>query len=178
MPGLSQRGYARHRKELGLRGGSLRAVQIAIERERIPVLPDGKIDPVAADLAWSANTTAPDPAARAKNGRGHQLTGAGRDFAAARARKERALAAKHELELVLRQRNVLPIDFVVRELGGILAELNAFLEQLDQRLPPRLVSVQTEQAIRQIIRAEIERGKAELLAGVHRVTNGGGDGPP
>jgi hypothetical protein len=69
--GLSIRAYARHR------GVSHVAVKKAIDTGRITPLPDGTIDPVAADAQWAANTTptrrsvnvepkeAPQPAAAA-----------------------------------------------------------------------------------------------------------------
>ena len=49
--GLSIRAYARHR------GVSHVAVKKAIDTGRIRPLPDGTIDPVAADAQWAANTT-------------------------------------------------------------------------------------------------------------------------
>jgi hypothetical protein len=70
--GLSIRAYARHR------GVSHVAVKKAIDTGRITPLPDGTIDPVAADAQWAANTTptrrsvaaepqeAPQPAAAAR----------------------------------------------------------------------------------------------------------------
>jgi len=48
--GLSIRAYARHR------GVSHVAVKKAIDTGRITPLPDGTIDPVAADAQWAANT--------------------------------------------------------------------------------------------------------------------------
>ena len=49
--GLSIRAYARHR------GVSHVAVKKAIDTGRIGPLPDGTIDPAAADAQWAANTT-------------------------------------------------------------------------------------------------------------------------
>lgn len=59
--GLSIRAYARHRRELGLSGGTHRAVQKAIadgRLERSVAVVDGKakIDPVRADQEWAAKT--------------------------------------------------------------------------------------------------------------------------
>lgn len=54
--GLSQRAYALHRKRLGLPGGTLRAVQKAIESGRITLQADSTIDPVVADQQWRENT--------------------------------------------------------------------------------------------------------------------------
>jgi hypothetical protein len=57
---LSLRAYARHRKERGLPGSTLKAVQKAIETERITVVTlagQTRIpDPEAADREWLANT--------------------------------------------------------------------------------------------------------------------------
>lgn len=54
----SQRAYAKHRKELGLSGGSHVAVGKAIESGRIKLEADGKIDFAKADASWSRNTDA------------------------------------------------------------------------------------------------------------------------
>jgi len=52
--------YAKHRKFLGLAGGSLMAVQKAMAAARIPVTRDAKggyvVDFAAADAQWAANT--------------------------------------------------------------------------------------------------------------------------
>jgi hypothetical protein len=56
MSSLSLRAYARSRKERGLTGGSLQAVQRAIETGRIVKAADGKIDPTAADSDWDEKT--------------------------------------------------------------------------------------------------------------------------
>lgn len=53
---LSLRQYAEHRKSLGLRGGSLRAVQKALETERIHAELDGRIEPERSDREWASNT--------------------------------------------------------------------------------------------------------------------------
>lgn len=54
--GLSRRKYAEHRRGLGLPGGSLQAVQRALERGRIHLEPDDTIDAERADREWAANT--------------------------------------------------------------------------------------------------------------------------
>lgn len=63
---ISQREYARRRRERGLPGGTLRAVQKAIEAERIRLI-DGKIDPEVADIQWDRNTD-PDQQKRGAGG--------------------------------------------------------------------------------------------------------------
>ncbi len=52
----NQTQYAVHRKKLGLPGGSRRAVQKALEAQRIHAEPDGRIDFEMADAEWAANT--------------------------------------------------------------------------------------------------------------------------
>lgn len=54
--GVSIREYARHRKELGLDGGSPWAVQKALKSGRISRGADGKIDPELADAQWEERT--------------------------------------------------------------------------------------------------------------------------
>jgi hypothetical protein len=55
---LSPTAYARHRKALGLPGGTHVAVLKALRAGRIEAEPDGTIDPAKADAAWNANTDA------------------------------------------------------------------------------------------------------------------------
>jgi hypothetical protein len=55
-PGLSLRAYARHRKLLGLPGGSLSAVQKAISSGRVLKNEAGRIDVADADLTWELFT--------------------------------------------------------------------------------------------------------------------------
>ena len=59
--GLSIRAYARHR------GVSHVAVKKAIDIGRITALPDGTIDPAAADAQWAQNTLQPRKAATAES---------------------------------------------------------------------------------------------------------------
>lgn len=57
---LSLRAYAQHRRELGLKGSTLKAVQKAIDTERISTVVVGGLrriaDPEEADREWLANT--------------------------------------------------------------------------------------------------------------------------
>jgi|SRR6185369_10499942 len=55
--GLSQRDYAAHRKTLGLRGTTLKAIQDALADGRIQRGSDGKIDPTEADRLWHERTS-------------------------------------------------------------------------------------------------------------------------
>jgi hypothetical protein len=56
---LTQAEYARHRKALGLSGGSREAVRKAVDKKTISVFGDkGLIDPELADVQWVRNTRA------------------------------------------------------------------------------------------------------------------------
>jgi phage terminase Nu1 subunit (DNA packaging protein) len=65
---LSQNGYAAHRRSLRLPGNTLRSVQDAIKYGRIVATEDGRIDPVAADIAWRRNTNGVKQGAKHQNG--------------------------------------------------------------------------------------------------------------
>lgn len=72
---MTQADYARHRKARGLPGGTREAVRKAIAEQRITLLPNRRINPMAADRAWAENSLpkleglAPgtDPESRAAN---------------------------------------------------------------------------------------------------------------
>jgi hypothetical protein len=88
--GLSIRAYARHR------GVSHVAVKKAIDTGRITPLPDGTIDPVAADAQWAANTTPTRRSATAETQVTPQLAAAARAIpqaaASASSRPQREIA--------------------------------------------------------------------------------------
>src|SRR5881628_3075144 len=100
MPELiSLRAYARSRKERGLPGGSLPAVQKAIQTKRITA-GEGGIDPEAADEAWARNTEQ-GRATRGQDARGPVVPTASDEppsYSDARARRETAAAGLAELE--------------------------------------------------------------------------------
>lgn len=77
---ISQRAYARSRKERGLPGGSLAAVQKAIDSGRIRLI-DGQIDPDVADIQWERNTDPDQQKRGAGGGLGTSLAGEGRALA-------------------------------------------------------------------------------------------------
>jgi hypothetical protein len=62
LDALGLRAYARHRQQLGLPGGTMRAVQVAIATGRLSksLTPDGKriADALAADAEWERTTNA------------------------------------------------------------------------------------------------------------------------
>ena len=84
--GLSIRAYARHR------GVSHVAVKKAIDTGRITPLPDGTIDPVAADAQWAANTTPTRRSVTAEVRKSPQVAAAAREMPQASARAVRETA--------------------------------------------------------------------------------------
>ena len=84
--GLSIRAYARHR------GVSHVAVKKAIDTGRITPLPDGTIDPVAADAQWAANTTPTRRSVTGEAGEVPQAPAAVRDVPQASAKVVREAA--------------------------------------------------------------------------------------
>lgn len=84
--GLSIRAYARHR------GVSHVAVKKAIDTGRITPLPDGTIDPVAADAQWAANTTPTRRSVTAEVRESPQVAAAAREMPQASARAVRETA--------------------------------------------------------------------------------------
>jgi hypothetical protein len=90
--GKSLREYARHRRDRGLPGHTLHAVQTAIEYGRITRLPNGRIDAAAADRLWAETT---DDGKRPPHTCGHHT----RDN---NAELSRPLLALYELRWLLR----------------------------------------------------------------------------
>jgi hypothetical protein len=84
--GLSIRAYARHR------GVSHVAVKKAIDTGRITPLPDGTIDPVAADAQWAANTAPTRRSMAAEPREASQAPAAARDIPQASAKMVREAA--------------------------------------------------------------------------------------
>jgi hypothetical protein len=159
MPGLGLRAYARHRRERGLRGGTLAAVQKAIAHGRIVPDPDGKLDPVASDAAWGDRTepvdpaqviVAPDPATAANTpvstpsevpAPAQQLEpGLMGDLARARTQKEQALAEKHQLELERMRGSVVTLEFMLAELKRIIETVNRHHENWRAAAAPRMAA--------------------------------------
>jgi len=121
VSGLGLREYARSRRARGLAGGSLRAVQEAIESGRLAgaITPDGRIVSIElADAAWTAATyedripiTGPAAAVSTAVSPPTPTTPDGPPaLALSRARREAALAERAELELAERRGKVIDVD--------------------------------------------------------------------
>jgi hypothetical protein len=165
---LSKRAYARHRKGAGLPGGSLRAVQLALEAKRIDEDADGKIDPVAADASWDVGVS-PDAKVRrdvAAITRGAPSpksagTKANKGFLAARARTEEARAGMAELDLAERRGELVLLADVVQGWSRQITTVRSKFLAMPHKLAPRVVDVSVFEA-QKLIRAEIYEALTEL----------------
>lgn len=183
MPGLTIRGYARHRKV------SHTAVRKALATGRITAAPDGSIDPVAADRQWAASTDQSKPR--------NSVTGVPRmrrpsdqlsdqggavapeddiqvpeagvprlasSYAASRAAREAYLARLAKLEFEKRSGKLVDADEVRAQIFGLGRRLRDTLMGLPDRLAPVLAG-QTDQAIiHQLLTQELITSLAELSA--------------
>lgn len=176
---ISLREYARYRKANGLPGGTLGAVQRAIQHGRITTVADGHgkpcIDPETANLQWAENTD-PDQSARANPGCdvSQQELGADRGVAmgeaqepggerksgqywGAKTRRELAEASKAELQLAEMAGNLVHRDKVERaafESGRLLRDM---ILSVPSGVAAELVAMTDAQAIEARLRDELRK---------------------
>jgi hypothetical protein len=149
---LTRAAYARYR------GVSKEAVGKAIRQGRIPVGPDGRVDPAVADLAWDRNTS---PARSS----GPQASGPPPvDLTEARTMHEYAKAQLAELELGERQGQLVAVaDMRDAAFRATRAARDLILTVAD-RLAEVLVGVTDAGVIRRLLREELGRACDELSA--------------
>lgn len=148
---LSLRAFARHRKEAGLSGGSLRAVQVAIQTGRLArsVVLDSKgekkiSDAAAADAEWAASTNedrVPLSGPTAPAVEGDSFT----PLSAARARKAAAEAEVAELELAERRGQLVRADEVEARLVRVFVNCRTKLLDVPSRAFERDPSLSEDQ---------------------------------
>lgn len=169
----SMRAYARHRKEAGLTGGSLAAVQKAVKTRRIK-LTQGKIDFEKADKDWNANSnhrqqrsrgvsTTPNEEIGSFEGMPENFDG---NFLEAQRRHEWLKVQKAELELEVRKGELLERSKMEEQWLRIASEIKSKLMIIPGALSGRLVSIADAQQIRQILESEIK----ESLSALSRTT--------
>ncbi len=90
MAAMSLRQYAKHR------GVALSAVQKAIQTGRVSTLPDGQVDPAAADAEWERNTKQYAPAVSRRT---DQEEDEGSGFGASQYAKARAIREHYQARL-------------------------------------------------------------------------------
>ncbi len=117
---ISLRAYARHRKQAGLAGGTLNAVQVAIKSGRLAksLTADGRIaSAAAADAEWSATTHVDRIPITGPTAAGVPPP----DLQESRARREAAEAALAEIELMEKRRELVPAKDVESKLVNVFA---------------------------------------------------------
>lgn len=153
---LSLRAYALHRKAKGLAGGTLRAVQVAIESGRLKQsIRAGKIvDAVSADAEWNATTYANRIPIAGPTSAGAQPP----DLQESRARKEAAEAALAEIELQEKRRELVLVSTVESKLVNVFSQCKTKLLGVPARArqrDPGLTGQQIE-LIEELIREALD----------------------
>ena len=182
--GLSQRGYARHRRV------SHTAVRKALATGRIKASPDGSIDPEAADRQWATSTDlskprnsvigvpkrrhvpgAPsDPFGTLGAGAGEGLNGASTgdaarlaaSYAGSRAAREGYTARLAKLDFEERSGKLVDADQVRAQIFALGRRARDTLLGVPDRLSPILAGETDQAAIHRLLTEEITRGLAEL----------------
>ncbi len=189
MPGLSIRGYARHR------GVSHSAVRKALAAGRITAAADGTIEPQLADEQWASSTNLSKPRnsvtgtpKRARRAAHSAPTGphtgpaaavldpapepapeAGAtrlvsSYAASRAARESYLARLAKLEFEVKSGKLVDADEVRAHVFGLGRRLRDSLLGMPDRLAPMLVGQTDQAAIHRLISDELRSSLAELSA--------------
>jgi hypothetical protein len=166
---LSLRAYAKHRKEAGLPGSTLRAIQVARDAGRLAgaLTRDGKIRSAkVADAAWAASThaeraprtgrTAPPP----ESAPTEELPPDVWPIAVSRARREQALARIAEIELAELEDAFVPAEEAREVLFSkftiVKTRLLAVPSKLAQRLPPAQRDRKLLELVEDLIREALE----------------------
>lgn len=164
MVPMSLRAYGKHRKSLGLDGGSHKAVQKAIEAGRITPT-GGKIDPVQADAEWERNT-APRPNAKPPHRRIPSPTmhrqpstpdGApgGASYATARAVKEHFLAKLVKLQHDERVGALISRDAAYVERFNTARIVRDAVLNIADRVAAQLAAESDEKKVHEILSTEL-----------------------
>lgn len=159
---ISLRAYGESRRERGLPGGSLAAVQKAIKSGRISLV-DGKIDPDAADADWVRNTSVEQQGRGAGGGeRPSALVGVsgGESYIDARARSEALRAQMMEIDLAEKRGELVSAEDIRRALADKLTATRDELLTIPERVAGKVASSKDpvecaaviEQAIRLALR--------------------------
>jgi hypothetical protein len=156
------------------RGVSAAAITKALQAGRITETADGRIDVVAADAQWAANTRARadvgqqrpeklrmDASAAAGAGAGTDDP----DYWQSRAKREAAEAAKAELELGQMRGDLLEVTAVRTTWARVLSSAQQTLMQVAPRLAPVLAATTDAAEIQTLIDAELDRALEQITRG-------------
>lgn len=180
---LSLRKYADSRKARGLPGGTLHAVQRAIEAKRITPI-DGKIDPEVADIQWERKTDAaqqgrgingghapreqPTGGVNARDSGRNAPSGQGGDRAGyfdVKQRRELAEAELAELDLAERRGELCDLEDAKRaqfEMGGKVRDR---IMVVPDRVVPRLAACNGDSAkMHEILTEDLRNALREVAS--------------
>lgn len=172
--GISLRAYARHRRSLGLPGGTLSAVQKAVRDGRITLGRRGQINPAAADADWEEHTDMRQPGGGAAASRGAPQTGAGAarepaplkqsaaipKFNVSRAAREAYAAMRAKVEYELLSGSVVKADRVQAEAFALARAWRDAMLAVPGRLAS-LLAAETDPAKIEALLLDELRGVAE-----------------
>lgn len=163
--GLSIRAYAKHRREHGLRGGTVSAVQRALASGRIPRNKHGKIDPQQADQAWEERTDS--GRGRGRGGPGGTVSAptvpGAPDYNVSRAIREAYAARRARLEYERMAESLVEAEAVRAEAFDLARSVRDAMNAIPARLAPLLVSETDEARIKVLLEEEL-RTVQSLLA--------------
>lgn len=166
--GMSIRAYAKHRHDLGLRGGTATAVQRALSSGRIPRNKHGKIDPSRADLAWEENTDATRGGGREEPGGGAAPAAAGPtrvpDYKESRAIRESYAARTAKIEYDKLSESKVDVTLVQAEAFRLAHNVRDAIQSVPARLSAIFAAETDAQKIEALMTEEL-RAALEMLAG-------------
>ena len=179
---LSPTAYARHRKARGLPGGTHVAVLKALRAGRIEQTPEGTIDPVTADAAWTANTDAGRRRAKAGEPEREEAPAptravpepnplGGPSYAQSRAIREAYAARLAKLDYEERSGAVVRTDKVKVGWFNALRVVRDRILNLPDRLAPLLAAESDERRVREMLVVELRTVLADVageVAGLER----------
>ena len=160
-------GYAKHRKELGLSGGTRGAVQKAIKTGRITKGADGKINVARADRDWEQNLNqrkrhqTPKPSQSIEPGQAPE-TPEDETFLEAQRQHEWLKVQKEEMELRLRKAELLERSQVKEEVSKMLTTFKNKMLYIPSRISQKLGAVTDDRERRSIIETEIKEALSSL----------------
>jgi phage terminase Nu1 subunit (DNA packaging protein) len=135
--------YAKHRKALGLPGGTLTAVRNAIADGRIVKGVDGKIDAAQADADWLANTGRPKTTAPS--------------IAESKARFENERAIIQRLKRKQLEGRLVDVDDVRADAARVVRAYRDQLLSIPERLASVLAGLEDPHDIRDALDVEIRQ---------------------
>jgi len=167
---LSRRAYAKHRRELGLVGDSLSAVQRALSAGRIQLVErDGQvgIDPTAADKSW-AEMTSPSPSPRRGRKKGEPPpeepggNGAAGGYLGARGEHETLKVELTRLELAKKRGELIDAEAMRQEVGALARDIRRQLLLIPARIASQVRAAPDDRAVEAMLDAEIRRALIKL----------------